>query len=108
MLYYFVLNTVLNEVQMRRINYQQDIKPLSEFRAGVSSCVQQVTETKRPMILTQHGRGVAVLVDVGEFEAMQNRLELLDEIYRAEAQLERGEGLSHAEAKDVIIKRIKA
>jgi antitoxin YefM len=84
---------------MQRINYEQDIKPLSEFRAGVSSYIQQVTETKRPLILTQHGRGVAVLVDVGEFEAMQSRLDLLDEIYKAEAQIARGEGVEHEEAK---------
>jgi antitoxin YefM len=92
---------------MQRINYEEDIKPLSEFRAGVSSYIQQVTETKRPLILTQHGRGVAVLVDVGEFEAMQSRLDLLDEIYKAEAQIARGEGVEHEEAKQLIMKRIK-
>lgn len=93
---------------MRRINYEQDIKSLSEFRAGVSSCVQQVTETKRPMVLTQHGRGVAVLVDVGEFEAMQSRLELLSEVYKAESQIELGEGVEHDQARNRVIKGIQA
>lgn len=92
---------------MQRINYEQDIKPLSEFQAGVSSCVAQVTATKRPMLLTQDGRGVAVLVDVGEFEAMQSRLELLDEIHKAEAQIAQGEGVSHEEARKLVMERIK-
>lgn len=91
---------------MRRINYGEDIKPLSEFRAGVSACLQQVTETKRPLIITQHGRGVAVLVDVIEFEAMQSRLELLEEVCKAESQLAKGEGIEHAEAKKRILKGI--
>ncbi len=96
------------EYKLQRINYEEDIKSLSEFRAGVSSCVQQVTETKRPMILTQHGRGVAVLVDVGEFEAMQSRLEVLDEVYKAEAQIAQGEGINHEEAKKLVKQRIKS
>jgi len=92
---------------MKRINYEQDIRPLSEFRAEVSTCIQQVTETKRPMIITQRGRGVAVLVDVGEFEAMQSKLELLGDIYKAESQLARGEGIPHESAKSMVLKRIK-
>jgi antitoxin YefM len=92
---------------MKRLNYEEDIKPLSEFRAGVSTYIQQVTKTKRPLVLTQHGRGVAVLVDVGEFESMQTRLDLLDEIYKAETQIAQGEGIEHEEAKKIIMKRIK-
>lgn len=92
---------------MQRINYEQDIKPLSEFRASVNSCVAHVTATKRPMTLTQDGRGVAVLVDAGEFEAMQSRLELLDEIYKAEAQIAQGQGVSHEEARKLVTERIR-
>ncbi len=45
------------------IRVDEDIRPLSEFRAGVASFVSQIQETGRPMVLTQHGRGVAVLMD---------------------------------------------
>ncbi|MBV1883844.1 MAG: type II toxin-antitoxin system Phd/YefM family antitoxin [Pseudomonadales bacterium] len=91
---------------MDRIDYGQDIKPLSDFRANVSSYVQQVTENKRPMVITQHGKGVAILCDVSEFEAMQLRLELLDEIYKAEAQIDEGRGISHDDARKMVLKGI--
>lgn len=91
---------------MERLNPEEDIRPLSEFRAGVSSCIQQVTETKRPMVITQHGKGVAVLTDVGEFEAMQARLELLEELFKADLQIEEGRGISHDEAKSMVMKGI--
>lgn len=91
---------------MQRINPSEDIKALSEFRAGVSSCIQQVTETKRPLVITQHGKGVAVLADVGEFEAMQARLELLEDIYRAETQIDEGRGIAHEDAKALVMKGI--
>ena len=58
---------------MNRIRIDKDIKPMSEFRSGISSFVQQVHDTKRPMVITQHGKGVAVLVDVSEFESIAGK-----------------------------------
>ena len=84
---------------MARVRVDEDIRPLSEFRAGVAAFVRQVHETRRPMVLTQRGRGVAVLLDVHEFELMQERLAILEEIYRAEEQFAAGEGIPHEEAK---------
>lgn len=93
---------------MQPMKFDEDIRPLSEFRAGVASFVKQVTETGRPLVLTQRGRGVAVVLDVHEFEAMRERLALLEDIVRAEAQLARGEGVPHEQAKARILKRIDA
>lgn len=93
---------------MQRINPNEDIQSLSDFRAGVSSYIQQVTETKRPLVITQHGKGVAVLAEVGEFEAMQARLELLEDLYKAESQINEGRGLSHEEAKAIAMKGINS
>jgi antitoxin YefM len=92
---------------MQPLKLDEDIRPLSEFRAGVASFVKQVNETGRPLVLTQHGRGVAVVVDIREFEAMRERLSLLEDIARAEAQLAAGEGIPHAEAKARILERIR-
>ena len=92
---------------MLSINIKEDIQSLSSFRAGVSSYIQQVNDTKRPLVITQHGKGVAVLTDITEFEAMQTRLELLDEIYKAETQIKEGCGVSHEDAKFMVMKGIK-
>ena len=91
---------------MSKVRVDEDIRPLSEFRAGVASFVRQVQETRRPMVLTQRGRGVAVLMDVHEFELMQERLEVLEDIYRAEEQLAAGEGVPHEEARTRVLKGI--
>lgn len=91
---------------MSRVHIDEDIRPLSEFRAGVATFVKQVHETRRPMVLTQRGRGVAVLVDVQEYERMQSRLELLEEIYKAEEQIASGGGISHEEAKARVLSRL--
>lgn len=91
---------------MSRFHVDEDIRPLSEFRAGVASFVKQIHETRRPMVLTQRGRGVAVLVDVQEYERMQERLEVLEEVYKAEEQIASGAGISHQDAKSRVLSRL--
>ena len=91
---------------MQRIKIDQDIRSMSEFRTGIASFLKQVHDTKRPLIITQHGKGAAVLLDVGEFEAMQEKLELLKDIQISVSQIENGEGIAHENAKELILKRV--
>ena len=91
---------------MQRLKIDQDIRPMSEFRTGIASFLKQVHDTKRPLVITQHGKGVAVLIDVGEYEAMQEKIEVLQDIHTAMAQIEVGGGVNHNEAKKRILGRI--
>jgi len=91
---------------MRRIKVDQDIRPMSEFRTGIASFLKQVHDTKRPLIITQHGKGVAVLLDVAEYEAMQEKIELLQDMQTSIAQIENGQGIEHKEAKANLLKRV--
>jgi antitoxin YefM len=93
---------------MQPLRLDEDIRSLSEFRAGVAAFVKHVSDTGRPLVLTQHGRGVAVLVDVREFESMRERLETLEDIAVARAQLDAGEGIPHDVARARVLKRIGA
>ena len=92
---------------MSRIHFDQDIQPLSEFRAGVTSFIKQINETRRPLVITQRGKGVAVVLDVAEYEAMQEKIELLEEMRTAEAQLSSGLGVSNEDARAQVLGRIK-
>lgn len=91
---------------MARIHLDQDIQPLSEFRAGVTSFIRQINETRRPLVITQRGKGVAVVLDVAEYEAMQEKIELLEEIRAAEAQIESGNSVSNSDARSLVLGRI--
>ncbi|AUV85917.1 type II toxin-antitoxin system Phd/YefM family antitoxin [Vibrio vulnificus] len=95
------------EFNMSRIHFDQDIQPLSEFRAGVASYIKQINETRRPLVITQRGKGVAVVLDVAEYEAMQEKIELLEEMRTAEAQLASGLGVSNDDARAQVLGRIK-
>jgi len=92
---------------MQRLKIDQDIKPLSEIRTGIANFIKQVHDTKRPVIITQHGKGVAVLLDAHEYEAMQEKLELLTDVQISLNQLENGEGIDHLDAKEIVMKRVQ-
>lgn len=92
---------------MSRIHFDQDIQPLSEFRAGVASYIKQINETRRPLVITQRGKGVAVVLDVAEYEAMQEKIELLEEMRTAEGQLAADLGVSNDDARAQVLRRIK-
>jgi antitoxin YefM len=65
---------------MQKLKIDEDIRPLSEVRNGMANFIKQVHDTKRPVIITQHWKGVAVLLGANEFEAMQEKIELLSDI----------------------------
>ncbi len=92
---------------MQRLKIDQDIKSLSEVRTGIAGFIKQVRNTKRPLVITQHGKGVAVLMDAHEYETMQEKLELLTDIRISLNQIENGKGIDHESAKELVLGRIR-
>jgi antitoxin YefM len=92
----------------RQPKLSRDIQPLSEFRANTAKFLRHVRETGRPLVLTQHGRGAAVLLDIERYERLVERAELAEDIRTAEGQLDRGEGVAHVTAKKQVLKRLRA
>jgi len=85
----------------------EDIRSLSDFRANVAAAVRDVQRRRRPIFLTQHGRGAAVLMNVSEYEALLEELELLRDVRKAERQLAGGRGSSHSAARKHLLSRLR-
>ena len=80
---------------MNRILLNEDVYPLSKFRANASGLISKIKRTRRPIVVTQHGKSAAVLLGVDEYEALIEHLELVDDIGAARKQLTAGKGMSH-------------
>ena len=91
---------------MPRLVLDEDVKPLSEFRAHVTFCISQVRRTKRPVVITHHGKSAAVLLGVSEYEVLMQRMEVLEDIHLAETQLAQGQGVSHGIALKKVLTRV--
>lgn len=92
---------------MISIRFSEDVRPLSEFRANAAAFVEQIQTTRRPIVLTQHGRSTAVLMDVFEYERLVERAEVLEDIRIAEEQIARGEGMEHDAAEQEVLARLR-
>jgi prevent-host-death family protein len=91
-----------------RVRPTEDIQPLTDFRANVASFIDQVRETHRPLVLTQHGRGTAVLLSAADYEAMVDELELLRDIRAAQRELEEGRGVPHEDVREELLDRMES
>jgi len=92
-------------VLMQRVQLDQDIQPLSEFRSKVAFYFDKVKKTKRPLVITQNGKSAAILIDVSEYEAMVDKIEVLEDIKLAEEQIRKGMEFSHQVVKKRFSKR---
>jgi prevent-host-death family protein len=90
---------------MYRVRLDNDIQPLSEFRSKISFYFDRLKKTRRPLIITQNGKSAAIMLDVSEYEAMIDRIEVLEELKLAETQINDGLEISHQEVKKRVAKR---
>lgn len=81
------------------IKFSEDIVPLGDLKMNPGKVVRHVDETRRPVLLTSHGRGVAVVQGLSEFESAQEEREFMRAVVRGLTDLEEGRELSLEDAK---------
>ena len=59
--------------------------------------LKQIQESGRPLVLTQHGRSAAILVDVKSYQDMLEELETLRELAAARSEYAEGKTTGHSE-----------
>lgn len=91
---------------MKRAQLDKDIQPLSEFRANAASMIEKIKTEHRPLVITQHGKNSAVLLDVSDYEQMIDTIELLQEINQARQEIEDGNGIEHEEVMSSLKDRL--
>ena len=88
-----------------QINLVEDICPISEFRSEVNAVLQRAKSNHRPIVLTQHGKSTAVLLDINDYQDLIYERELLEEIRIGIKQADEGFTLTTKQAKERILKR---
>ena len=75
---------------MRATKFSEDIVPLTKLKVNPGKIVQQVDETRRPVLLTSRGHGVAVVEALAEFEAAADERAFLRDVVQGLMALEEG------------------
>ena len=83
----------------RAVRFSEDVVPLGDLKVNPGKVVRHADETGRPVLLTSHGRGVAVVQGLSEFESAQEEREFMRAVVSGLADLEEGRELSLDDAK---------
>jgi len=75
------------------------VELVTNLKRKATEIIGNLAEDQEPVLITQHGRPAAYLLDVNTFEAMHARIELLEGIARGESAIEEGRVVSHEDAK---------
>ena len=72
---------------------------VTTLKRKATEVIARVASDGEPVLITQHGLPAAYLLDVGTYEAMRRRLDLLEGIARGEKAILEKRVVSHTEAK---------
>jgi antitoxin YefM len=89
-------------VTMRSPKFSEDVRPLSDFKTKASKILEQVQRSRRPVLLTKRGRGVAVLIDLDEYERLVDRAEFIEAVKVGAAAAQAGDLHGHDEAEEIL------
>jgi prevent-host-death family protein len=87
---------------MPHLKLSQDLRPVSDLKRQTSDIIHQVQETGRPVVLTEQGRGVAVVLSIQAFEDLQRsaeRVKLQRAVDEAERDLAEGKWVEHSDVE---------
>jgi prevent-host-death family protein len=87
---------------MKTISLSKDIEPLSDFRKNAAAFIKRLKSDKKPIVLTQHGKSAAVLMDVSEYDRIVEHVQFLEAIIESKKQVEAGLTLTADETKQRI------
>ncbi len=80
-----------------------DIKPVTYLKSKAADLLNQINETRRPVIITQNGEPRAVLQDPESYENMRNAIGLLKLISQGENDIRNG----NVKSQDDVFKDIE-
>ena len=73
---------------------------VTTLKRQATRILSELHATHDPVLITEHGRPSAYLLDVNSYELMQDRILILEGIARGEKAIKDGDILTHSQAKE--------
>ena len=78
---------------------------IADFIANTAALLEEIRATRNPVVLTQGGDDIAVVVDVESYQGLLDELALLRDVQRGLADVEAGRVVPHEEVRALLEKR---
>lgn len=72
---------------------------VTTLKRKATDIISSLADDQEPVLITQHGRPAAYLIDVDSYDAMQQRMRLLEGIARGERAIDEDRVVTHAAAR---------
>lgn len=83
------------------------VELVTTLKRQATKILADLHTSKEPVLITEHGQPSAYLVDVDDYEFMQQRMAILEGVARGEQAIKNGETFSNQEAKEKMSKWLK-
>ncbi len=83
------------------------IELVTTLKRQATKILAELHDSKEPILITEHGQPSAYLIDVQDYEMMQNRMHILEGLARGETAITEGRTFTQKEAKEKMSKWLK-
>ena len=83
------------------------VELVTTLKRQATKILADLHSSKEPVLITEHGQPSAYLVDVDDYEFMQQRMAILEAVARGEQAVRSGNVYSNEEAKEKMNKWLK-
>ncbi len=83
------------------------IELVTTLKRQATKILAELHSSKEPVLITEHGQPSAYLIDVNDYEMMQNRMCILEGISRGEAAIKDKRTYTQVQAKEKMKKWLK-
>ena len=80
---------------------------VTTLKRQATKVLAELHESKEPILITEHGKPSAYLLDVEDYEYMLRRLQILEGIARGEQDIRENKVMTHADAKEKMSRWLK-
>lgn len=65
---------------MKGTRFSEDVRSVTDLKLKAAEVVDQVRRTRRPILITRRGRGVAILLDLEVYEKLADRVAFIEAV----------------------------
>ncbi len=87
---------------MSRTNVNVGSQSIAQLSANAAAVLEEVRASHHPVMLTEGGQEVAVLLDIESFHSLLEELELLRDVQRGLADVEAGRVIPQEEVRRIL------
>ncbi len=88
-------------------NIRENIRPISDFRKSSAFFLKKLKQERNPIILTQRGRTIAVLLDIDTYEQLEYERDFRASYFRGIKDIEQKKTITHSQMKQTLPQSLK-